>query len=210
MSKVKCPGQDTRYWKSDDIFSLPCGKCGKVVEFFKDDVSRICPGCGGRIQNPKITLGCAQWCEHAAECLGYDPSAILNEISGSGNEKSTVNKILDEISIKFGGHSGQYRNAEASLQKAIVMMKGEISDPKIVFPAVLVLDVDSVNFNHESGKRASLPVAREILKNAGIDNAATDEICSLVSDVINKENIESKEFAIVTECYKSLNITIIN
>jgi hypothetical protein len=68
-----CPGQDTRNWRPGDIFDVTCDACGTPVEFFKDDVTRRCTSCRTVIRNPKITLGCAQWCEHVAQCLGYDP-----------------------------------------------------------------------------------------------------------------------------------------
>jgi len=73
MTKMKCPGLDTRNWKPEDIFDIPCPKCNKMVEFFKDDPCRSCPDCGTRIMNPKIKKGCAEWCRFAEECLGVDP-----------------------------------------------------------------------------------------------------------------------------------------
>ena len=69
----KCPGQDTRYWKPSDVHEVKCGKCGELVEFFKTDGARRCPGCGARVVNPAVSMGCAQWCKHARECLGFDP-----------------------------------------------------------------------------------------------------------------------------------------
>ena len=74
MNKTMCPGQDTRYWRPDDIFNVACSTCGKEVEFFKDDAQRRCGKCGTVIQNPRLSTGCAEWCEHAKECLGYDPA----------------------------------------------------------------------------------------------------------------------------------------
>jgi len=66
---MKCPGQDTRYWKSGDIFEEKCPGCGQFLEFFKDDSSRKCKNCGKRVLNPKIDFGCAAYCEHADQCL---------------------------------------------------------------------------------------------------------------------------------------------
>ena len=43
---MKCPGQDTQYWKAGAIFDVPCPECGRDVEFFKDDTTRKCGGCG--------------------------------------------------------------------------------------------------------------------------------------------------------------------
>ena len=70
---VKCPGQNKQYWKPEDIFEAKCSRCGNLVEFFKDDPSRRCSKCGTRMINPRILQDCAQWCEYAKECLGFDP-----------------------------------------------------------------------------------------------------------------------------------------
>ena len=69
MNKLRCPGQDTRYWKPEDLFEVACTVCGKPVEFFKDDLKRPCPHCGRPNLNPKNDLACAAWCPAAKECL---------------------------------------------------------------------------------------------------------------------------------------------
>ena len=70
MAIGRCPGQDTRFWKPEDIFDVVCPGCGAKVEFFKDDPKRKCIKCGVEIRNPNIRLGCAEWCEYATECTG--------------------------------------------------------------------------------------------------------------------------------------------
>jgi len=67
---MKCPGQDTRHWKPGDIFEIRCPSCGSPVEFFKDDVRRRCQSCREWIPNPKLDLGCLEWCQSAEECVG--------------------------------------------------------------------------------------------------------------------------------------------
>ena len=67
---VRCPGQDQRFWKSEDIFEVKCPGCGGKVEFFKDEPKLKCRNCGQMVVNPKIDLGCAQWCQYAEQCLG--------------------------------------------------------------------------------------------------------------------------------------------
>ena len=37
---MKCPGQDTQYWKPGAIYDAKCPECEHVVEFFKDDTTR--------------------------------------------------------------------------------------------------------------------------------------------------------------------------
>jgi len=62
---MKCPGQDTLYWKPGAIFDAKCPECGHKVEFFKDDTTRKCPNCGHRFINPKMDFGCASYCQFA-------------------------------------------------------------------------------------------------------------------------------------------------
>ena len=65
----KCPGQDQRFWKPEDIFEVRCPACGCKVEFFKDEPKLKCRGCGQMVVNPKIESGCAKWCKYAEQCL---------------------------------------------------------------------------------------------------------------------------------------------
>ena len=66
-----CPGQNTQFWKSDDIFEVTCPHCKAPIEFFKDDVKQKCK-CGKVVFNPRLDLGCAVWCPVAADCVGYE------------------------------------------------------------------------------------------------------------------------------------------
>jgi predicted RNA-binding Zn-ribbon protein involved in translation (DUF1610 family) len=70
MAERKCPGQDLRCWKPEDIFETLCLHCGQAIEFFKDDLKRNCPSCGEQALNPNHDLSCAEWCKSAKECLG--------------------------------------------------------------------------------------------------------------------------------------------
>jgi hypothetical protein len=67
---MKCPGQDTRYWKPGDIFDVDCPHCGNKVEFFKDEATRQCSSCKKKIVNPRMNFGCADYCQFAEQCLG--------------------------------------------------------------------------------------------------------------------------------------------
>ena len=74
---MKCPGQDTQYWKPGAIFEVKCPECGHVVEFFKDDTNRRCIKCGHRFVNPEMDFGCASYCQYAEQCLGTLPPELL-------------------------------------------------------------------------------------------------------------------------------------
>ena len=67
---VRCPGQDQRFWKPEDIFEVRCPDCNNKMEFFKDEPKIKCRKCGRMVLNPKINLGCAKWCKYAEQCLG--------------------------------------------------------------------------------------------------------------------------------------------
>jgi hypothetical protein len=68
---MKCPGQDSRYWDSNSIYEEKCPNCNVIIEFFKDDSFRKCKACGVKVKNPKMDLGCAEYCEFADQCLGF-------------------------------------------------------------------------------------------------------------------------------------------
>ncbi|HEY5532463.1 MAG TPA: hypothetical protein VIK22_10755 [Candidatus Anoxymicrobiaceae bacterium] len=68
MADQICPGQNTLFWKPEDIFEAPCPICEHPVEFFKDDASRKCPHCGYRFPNPRLDMGCLEWCPYADKC----------------------------------------------------------------------------------------------------------------------------------------------
>ncbi len=73
---MKCPGQDSRFWKDDAIYEARCPQCNETVEFFKDDTARKCPHCGHRFVNPEMDFGCAAYCQFAEQCLGALPDEI--------------------------------------------------------------------------------------------------------------------------------------
>jgi hypothetical protein len=69
MTAPRCPGQDSQYWKPEDIFFIKCPSCDGEIEFWKDEPVRPCPSCQREVANPRIDRGCAEWCRHADECM---------------------------------------------------------------------------------------------------------------------------------------------
>ena len=45
-TRPKCPGQDMRFWKPGDIFTVKCRSCGNEIEFWKDEPFLYCRKCG--------------------------------------------------------------------------------------------------------------------------------------------------------------------
>jgi ribosomal protein S27E len=85
---IRCPGQDQRFWKPEDIFEVQCHGCGSPVEFFKDEPKLKCRKCGQIVANPKIDVGCAEWCQYAQQCTGASAEQQANRF----NDKRTHDK----------------------------------------------------------------------------------------------------------------------
>lgn len=93
---ARCPGQDLQFWKPEDIYEVDCPNCGSKVEFWKDDVYRRCRKCSHRFRNPKLNLGCAEWCQYAKYCIGQDMKQIETTspcaVQDGDVTKATLNK----------------------------------------------------------------------------------------------------------------------
>ncbi|HJO93491.1 MAG TPA: hypothetical protein QF753_08840 [Victivallales bacterium] len=95
---MKCPGQNSIYWKFDSIYEVNCPECNKAIEFFKDDIKRRCPECGFLVLNPKINFGCASHCKFAEQCLGDSIKEFLPENADGSSEDSESKRKLQNIS----------------------------------------------------------------------------------------------------------------
>lgn len=54
MSTHMCPRETPRHWSPTDVLEVTCDACGETLEFFMDDKTRPCPGCGARVLNPNL------------------------------------------------------------------------------------------------------------------------------------------------------------
>ena len=95
MPISRCPGQDQRFWKPDDVFELPCPHCGQAIEFWKDDPRLKCRSCGETVENPRFDLGCATWCQYADGCLGTVPQPA--------EDRTVADALVREMRDVLGG-----------------------------------------------------------------------------------------------------------
>jgi len=138
MDQSRCPGQDMRYWKPEDVFNVSCPHCKTEVEFFKDDASLRCPSCRGRVRNPKIDLGCAKWCEFAEQCLG--------EARDSDDVKSLCERLVARMKETFGSDRRRIDHALKVLGHAETIQEAEGGDPLTVRAAAILHDIDTREF----------------------------------------------------------------
>lgn len=101
---MRCPGMDRRYWKFEDICMIRCPRCGKVLEFFKDEPRQKCKGCGEIVFNPRKDFSCAAWCPFAEQCLG-----LKARYFGGGGMSIKGTRTERNLLTAFAGES-QARN----------------------------------------------------------------------------------------------------
>lgn len=91
MSFSRCPGQDARFLKAQDVAEMECPECGRPVEFWPDELVRKCPSCGYRFANPERSTSCLNWCRYAARCLA----------ANRGESSTAVGPLQEELTERM-------------------------------------------------------------------------------------------------------------
>ena len=201
---VRCPGQDQRFWKPDDIFEVKCPACGGTVEFFKDEPKLKCRRCRQMVVNPKIDLGCAQWCQYAEQCLGVSV----------GKEISVIReKLIDEMKKVFGEDQKRIEHTLAVLNYAEQIQAAEGGDPLVVKAAAILHDIGIIQAERKHGSAAAKYqeiegpiIAREILAKFNLDKADVEHICRIIANHHSTKNIDTIEFRIVWDADWLVNL----
>ena len=206
----KCPGQDTRYWKPEDSTEVKCGKCGHLVEFFKTDGARRCPKCGSRVVNPAVSLGCAQWCAHAKDCLGFDPKS-LQVVEREGDSMS--NRLIEAMKAEFGADQKRITHGLNVLEQAEAIQEEEGGEPRIVIAAALLHDIGIQEAERKHGSPAPAyqeqegpPIARRILESLGFDEQSTEHVCRIVANHHSARDIDTLEFRVIWDADWLVNL----
>ena len=188
---MKCPGQDTRYWGDDAAFEVPCPKCGRSVEIFKDESSAKCTGCEHRFRNPKVDLKCAEWCAYAKECLGFAVSTVKSANLGEG---ALASRLIQAVKQEFAGDQSRITRALMAFQHAKELASAEAADPRVVMAAVLLLEIGRPNSDQEenSGEReegveADLARPKRILDEVGVKEPTAGQICQTIQACMASE-----------------------
>ena len=179
----------------------PCGECGSAVEFFKDDAARRCRACGRRVENPKVRLGCAQWCEHAKGCLGFDPG----EVEGNdGLDTPLTDRLIEEVKKLFGDDSKRIDHAISVFEYAGEILKKEGGDPKVVAAAALLHDIGIKEAERKHGSSAAKyqeiegpMIAEGIMKDLDLDTETIGHVSRIVGSHHSGRDIDTVEFRIV-------------
>jgi HD superfamily phosphohydrolase YqeK len=179
---MKCPGQDSRYWKPGAIFETKCPKCGAEVEFFKDDSMRRCGKCGHKFLNPSLDFGCASYCQYAEQCIGNLPPELIAQ-----KEDLLKDRVAIEMKHYFKNDFKRIGHASRVARYAEKLGKEERGNLAVILTAAYLHDIGikeserkyqstAARYQEEEGP----PVARDILERLGAKTELVDEVCDIV------------------------------
>lgn len=180
---MKCPGQDSRYWKPGAIFETKCPSCGSDVEFFKDDTTRLCKKCGQRFLNPNLDFGCASYCQYAEQCIGNLPPELLSQ-----KENLLKDRVAIEMKRYFRSDFKRIGHASKVARYAERIGREERGNLAVILTAAYLHDIGikeaerkyqstAARYQEEEGP----PIAREILARLGAKEALIEEVCDIIS-----------------------------
>ena len=194
----RCPGQDQRFWKPEDIFEIPCTSCGKSVEFWKDEPQVKCPYCKQSIVNPKLDLGCATWCKHAEECLG--------QITGSRNQ-GLSHKLIESLREVAGSEPAILRLSLEILSYADPIQLKEGGDPLVVKAAAILSQLHKLpSIADEDIDHKRDQFIRDILEKLKINASLVDQISQILAAYQSGHRLDSLEFNILIDSVGLANL----
>lgn len=179
---MKCPGQDSRYWKPGAIFEAKCPKCGHDVEFFKDDTTRRCKQCGHRFLNPDMDFGCASYCQYAEQCIGDLPPELIAQ-----KENLLKDRVAIEMKRYFKRDFKRIGHATRVARYAEKIGKEEQGNLAVILTAAYLHDIGikeaerkhqstAARYQEEEGP----PIAKQILGKLGAREELIEEVCDIV------------------------------
>ena len=201
----RCPGQDQRFWKPGDVFEVQCARCGTSVEFFKDEPKLKCHNCGNIVVNPKIDFGCAEWCQHAEQCL---------DIAAMKDVCSIRDKLIGEMKRVFGSDHKRIEHALAVLDYAEKIQRSEGGDSLIVKAAAILHDIGiqqaERKYGSSAGKYQEIEgpiIAGQILAKYDLDKDTMEHIIKIIANHHSAKDIDTVEFRCVWDADWLVNMS---
>ena len=208
MNTPRCPGQDMRFWKPQDLFDVRCHQCGADLEFFKDEPYRHCPSCRTRVENPRIDMGCAEWCKFAEQCFAQMPAAP-DEVG------PLCDRLIAAMKAAFGDDQRRIDHALKVVEYAEAIMDTHTADPLVVKAAAILHDIGIHDAEWKHGSAAGRyqemtgpPIARSILTAQGVDEGTIDHVCRIIASHHSARDIDTPEFRVVWDADWLANIPV--
>ena len=201
---MKCPGQDSRFWKPEDVFEIQCLTCGRNIEFFKDDVKRRCP-CGQEIVNPRLDFGCAQWCEYGEQCIGVIPPE-LEDLKKELERNRFKEKFSQAMKRYFEKDVNRIQHAQRVARFAEELLKREGGNPLVVLGSAYLADVGIYEAEKRHGNSSpefqeieGPPIVQDILRRIGLKVEVIEEICDIIGHHSHPRVEETLNFQLLYE-----------
>lgn len=200
---MKCPGQDTQYWKPGAIYDAECPECGAIVEFFKDDTARKCGKCGNRFVNPELDFGCAAYCQYAEQCIGTLPEEFLLKA-----EDLLKDRVAIEMKRYFKGDFKRIGHATRVARYAERILRAEKGNPAAILCSAFLHDIgiteaekkyNSTDADYK--EKEGPPIARSILTKLGAKPDLIEEVCDIISHSHHPGEDETVNFKVVFDAY---------
>jgi len=162
------------------------------------------------VTNPAVSLGCAQWCQFAKECLGFDPKSL-----GAAQQRndSIAEKLIAAVKREFGADAKRIAHALLVLEVAEEIMGEEGGDPRVVIAAALLHDIGIREAERKHGSAApeyqeaeGPPIARRILEEIGFGEEVIEETCRIVGSHHSGGDLDTVEFRIVWDADNIVNL----
>jgi hypothetical protein len=155
-------------------------------------------------------LGCAQWCQFAKECLGFDPQSLGLE---QKTQDSLADKLIAEVKAEFGEDQKRISHALQVLDRAEQIMRQEGGQPRVVISAALLHDIGIREAERTHGSSAGKyqeiegpPIAKRIMERAGFDEETINHVCRIVGSHHSGKDIDTTEFRIISDADWLVNI----
>lgn len=205
---MRCPGQDSRYWKPGAIFEVHCPVCDNPVEFFKDEPTRRCKKCGHKMVNPKMDFGCAAYCKYAEQCLGELPPELLAQ-----RNELLKDRVAVEMKKYFKQDFKRIGHATKVARYADQIVREEKGDPAVVLSAAYLHDIGihEAERKHQSTEAVyqeeeGPPIARDLLTRLGARGDMIDEVCDIIDHHHHPRAEETINFKVVYDADLIVNL----
>ncbi len=205
---MKCPGQDSQYWKADAIYEAKCPECGKPVEFFKDDATRKCGSCGHRFLNPSLDFGCAAYCQFAEQCIGNLPPELLAQ-----KEDLLKDRVAIEMKRYFRQDFKRIGHASKVARFAEKIGKKEAGNMAVILAAAYLHDIGILAAEQKHGSTAARfqeeegpPIAREIMQKLGAPEPLIEEVCDIIGHHHHPRAEETINFKVLYDADLIVNL----
>ncbi|MBS3779850.1 MAG: hypothetical protein KGY41_05615 [Desulfovermiculus sp.] len=181
---MKCPGQDSRFWKDDAVYEARCPQCNESVEFFKDDTARKCPNCGHRFVNPEMDFGCAAYCQFAEQCLGALPDEVKEK-----QQDLIKDKVGMEVRRLLMQQPKVMRQAQSAARYAERLGKDAGGDLGAIIMAAHLIHVPNPR-DAEIRDQDRRATARSILEKVGAGEQVAEKVVSILDALSNGEELK--------------------